>query len=304
MVRFGVAGYPINFTKNRSNNNKYKIFKWLRNYNLDSFEMQMTYGPRTSKEKCKRYKELSQKYGIEITVHAAYYIVLTSKEKEKVRQSIDTLKKTYELMDILDSKKVVLHPGPLYNDHSNKPLNRFIENIKKFFVEIGDTEIELYAETAGKLGQLGSIDDIIDITKYTKCNPCIDFGHVHARTLGGLKTDEDIDNLFKKLYSNELLSNKLHFHYSPIKFGERGEITHKSLDDKKPIPNQLSIGFADSLDKNSDRKYYPRFERIIDNIVQYNINASIISETYNSQEIGASRMKNYYQNNLNRGIND
>src|SRR6056297_2814863 len=198
-MNFGVAGYPLAF-KNKFKSNRFKIFKWLKDLDLDTFEMQMTYGPRTKKKKCLKYKRLSKEFGIEITIHAAYYIVLTSKEDLKVKRSIETLKKTFELASILGAKKVVLHPGSLYGEDSDKPLKRFIDNVGKFFNEIGKTKIKLFSETAGKVAQLGSIDEILKISnKVDNCFPCIDFAHVHARTRGGLKKDAQIDNLFKKL---------------------------------------------------------------------------------------------------------
>src|SRR6056297_1667583 len=137
MLYFGVAGYPLGFTKNHSNSKRYQIFKWLNDLNLDVLEVQMTYGPRMKKEKCKRYKKLADEFGIRLSIHGAYYVVLTSSEKKKVDQSIETLKKTFELADILDTKIVNIHPGSMYGEGPEDPTKRLIQNIRRFFDEVG-----------------------------------------------------------------------------------------------------------------------------------------------------------------------
>ncbi|MCP4356067.1 MAG: TIM barrel protein [Proteobacteria bacterium] len=287
MIKFGVAGYPIAFGQSKYKQDRMKIFDWLQDLNLDALELQMTYGPRTSKENCELIKSLSSEFNIAVSAHAAYYIVLTSDDKEKVRRSIDTLKRTYEATKLLGGKKVILHPGPLYKKDPKIIFERLSDNLELFFKEIGDTDIELYLETAGKKGQLGSVDDVIELSRRFKgCHPCIDFGHVHARAGGILNNKKAIDSLFQKLEKNGLFSKdkKIHFHYTPIDFGPKGELKHKAIDDKYP-ENEKTAGLL----------YHPRLEPIIENMIKLDhANFTVISETHNSQEIGATEMKKYY----------
>ena len=57
--------------------------------------------------------------------------------------------------------------------------------------QLGKTDISLMIETAGKVGQMGSVDMILDVASTVKgVGPCIDFGHVHARSLGELETPD------------------------------------------------------------------------------------------------------------------
>ncbi len=295
MVRFGVAGYPLAFSNSSYNKDRMNIFEWINSLNLDAFEAQMTYGPKTSVENCKKIKSLSKDFNIKVSVHAAYYIVLTSKEKDKVRRSIETLKKTYELADLMGADIIVLHPGPLYGEDSKIVFNRLCENLELFFREIGNSHIGLFLETAGKKGQLGSVEEIIQLSNQFKgCFPCFDFGHIHARTGGSLNTPQSIDKLFNIFEKHDLFNptKRIHFHYTPIDYGPKGEITHKAIDDKYPINNQLTFDFFD--DKPKDNFYHPRFEHIIKKISKIDANFTIISETHNSQEIGAMEMKKLY----------
>ncbi|MDR1701043.1 MAG: TIM barrel protein [Lachnoclostridium sp.] len=291
MIKFGVAGYPLAYTQTPYKNDRSKIFEWLREIDLDAFEAQMTYGPKTSIDNCKTIKSLSSDLNIKVSVHAAYYIVLTSSDKIKVQRSIETLKKTFELANLMGADVVVLHPGPYYGKDPVEIYNILEQNLYTFFNDVGQSEIGLFLETAGKKGQLGSVDEILGLSKSIKgCFPCVDFGHVHARMCGGLGCTDDIDRLFDKLNTENAFSNRIHFHYTPIDYGPQGEITHKSLDDEYPTSPQQSL-FENGLKTGV---YHPRYERIVENLKKTDASFTVISETHNSQEKGAMALKQYY----------
>ena len=299
MIRFGVAGYPLAFTESPNGKDRSKIFEWVSKIGLDAVELQMTYGPRTKPEKCVEYRALADHFGIRISVHASYYIVLTSVEEEKVSRSIDTLNKTYELTDLLGGKEVILHPGPLYGGDEDEVSNRFSDNAAKFVDQLGSTDIGLFIETAGKAGQLGSVDQILSLSKQLDgVHPCIDFGHVHARTLG---TFEDPDNIFT--LCDEVQSfldinplKRAHFHYAPIHFGPRGEIQHRAVDDRYPEPEQKDLFGEVAVGKGSrDGWFHPRPDPVAEALRSLSGDFTVISETHNSQEIGAKVLKeNFY----------
>lgn len=300
MVRFGVAGYPLAFTKGPNGKDRSKIFEWVSKIGLDAVELQMTYGPRTKPEKCKEYKALADDLGIRISVHAAYYIVLTSGEEEKISRSIDTLNKTYELTDLLGGKEVILHPGPLYGGDENEIAARFADNAAKFVDQIGSTDIGLFIETAGKVGQLGSVDQILSLSRQIEgVHPCIDFGHVHARTLGTLENTSNIfalcDEIQCFLDNNPL--KRAHFHYTPIHFGPRGEIQHRAVDDRYPEPQQKDLfGEAAVGESSEDGLFHPRPDPVAEALREMSGDFTVISETHNSQEIGAKTLKKIYLN--------
>lgn len=291
MIKFGVAGTPINFDKSEYRKDKMKIFNWLKDLNLDALELQMTYGPRMAKEKYQLIGKLSKEFDIKMSAHAAYYIVLTSNEKAKVMRSIDTLKRTFDAAELIGADKVIMHPGPLYKKDPEIILEQLSENLELFFKTVGDSHIGLFLETAGKKGQLGSVDEVIELSnRFKGCHPCVDFGHVHAREGGSLNSKQNVDNLFEKFEKNNLFckNKKIHFHYTPIDFGPRGEIKHKAIDDKYPKGER-----PENMPK--DNLYYPRVEHIIENMAKIkNPNFTVISETYNTQEIGAKALKKYY----------
>lgn len=295
MANFGVAGFPKAFSRSASGKNRENIFPWLRSMGLNALELQMTYGPRMSITTCRRYAELAKDYQVKLSVHASYFIVLTSPDAEKVARSIDTLLKTFDLADELGATVVVLHPGSMYGQTSAVAVDRFVNNAHRFFDLAGRREVSLFVETAGKLGQLGSVDEILQISEcVSSCFPCVDFGHVHARTLGTLDNEDAIAALVAKLRSRGVFRNdrRVHFHYTPIDYGPKGEIKHKSLRDQYPIMDQKVFDFGESL---SSGYYHPRPEPIARELKnQIGSDVTIIAETHDSQEEGAKVMKKLF----------
>ena len=297
-MRFGVAGYPPAFGQSKYKKNRKDIMRWLVDLELDALELQMTYGPRTTPETCQEYGALAKELDISLSVHGSYFIVFTSNDPDKIAQSKDTLKRTYELTDLLGSKVIVLHPGPLYGKDGDGALNRFIDNISDFMNDIGPTDIGLFAETAGKVGQLGSVDEILEISKVDGVFPCIDFGHIHARTLGGLEDPGPIYQLVQKLrdFLEKQPDPRIHFHYTPIHYGPRGEIQHRAIDDRYTQPAQK--GLFDSFgvgEYSCDGLYHPRFEPVAEALKMITFDCNVISETHDSQELGALALKGVHR---------
>ena len=278
-IRFGVGGFPLAFTERPEAKDRGAVFAWLRSVGLDAIELQMTYGPRMTAEQGRRYRALAIADDIKLSIHGAYYIVLASPDPAKVLRSVDTLLRTYEQADILGAREIVLHPGSLYGAPEADVSRRFAENLQRFMAQLGKTDICLMIETAGKVGQMGSVDMILDVAATIKgVGPCIDFGHVHARSLGGLETADAIAQVFARIdeFQRSNPDTPTHFHYTPIHFGPRGEIQHRALSD---------------IDGVSNKPFHPRPEPVAAGLAALSGRFTIISETHNSQEKGAIRLK-------------
>ena len=278
-IRFGVGGFPLAFTDRPESKDRGAVFAWLRSVGLDAIELQMTYGPRMTAEQGRRYRALAIADDIKLSIHGSYYIVLASPDPAKVLRSVDTLLRTYEQADILGAREIVLHPGSLYGAPEAEASRRFAENLQRFMAQLGKTDICLMIETAGKVGQMGSVDMILDVASTVKgVGPCIDFGHVHARSLGGLETADAIAQVFARIdeFQRSNPDTPTHFHYTPIHYGPRGEIQHRALSD---------------IDGVSNKPFHPRPEPVAAGLAALSGRFTIISETHNSQEKGAIRLK-------------
>lgn len=278
MLHFGVAGYPPAFFESPYKKDRLQIFAWLKGLGLDALELQMTYGPRTTPENCRLLRAQAEKYGITLSVHASYFIVLSSADEVKLARSMETMWKTYELAEILGAKKIVLHPGPLYKEDPAKVLARTRRNTERFLKRYKKRKATLYMETAGKMGQLGGLEEILSLCKGLEgVAPCIDFGHLHARSCGGYKTAKEIQEVFVVLKKAGYLPGGAHFHYTPIHYGPRGELVHRKLADKR----------------EDGTPYGPRPEMVAKLLKEYKVSGTVISECHDSQEEGAMVLKKF-----------
>ena len=95
--------------------------------------------------------------------------------------------------------------------------------------EEGLSEVRLCPETMGKINQLGDLDEVLLMCGVDeRFLPCVDFGHMNARTLGGCATREAyaavLDAVEDRLGGERMRS--MHIHFSRIEFTAGGEKRH------------------------------------------------------------------------------
>lgn len=291
-IKFGVAGFPLNFFSSTFGKKRENIFAWLESIGLDVIELQCTYGIRMKEEQAKLYRQLAKEHNITITIHAPYYISLASQNESVVERSKLEIKKAYDLAKVLGAKRIIFHPGAGYGktlEDRQNGLKRLIDALNSLQNELDTQNIKLYPEIGGKINQLGSLDEIIEICKNVSyARPCIDLAHLHARELGSMNSSEKIVKVLQKL-EKELGRNVLeetHFHVYPVEYNEKGEKVHKAFGDK--IDNEQLSLFAE----NSE--YMPKAEDYITAIKEMNLTPITICEAHNTQDIGAKLMKSIY----------
>lgn len=284
MPNFGVGGFPPAFVRGTTGKDRSAIFAWLAGLGLNALELQMTRGANMPKHTCRLYRKLAENYGIRLSIHGSYYIVLSSPEPEKYRRSTESLLRTFELADELGVREIVIHPGSLYGQDEEEAAKRFVDGVGAFMEKLGRCGTGLFIETAGKLGQLGSVEAILDMASQVDgVEPCIDFGHVHARTLGGLSEAEAVAALGSRLveFAARWPGKRFHFHYTPIHYGLRGEIQHRALSDIRPL------GIS-----GRSEPFYPRPEPVAEVLRRILSRFTAISETLDSQEEGGLALQN------------
>lgn len=292
-VRFGVAGNPPNFWCSPYKAERSNAPEWLSSIGLDALEVQCTYGVRMPSERRMAFKANSARFGIALSVHGPYYIALGTSDPSKQRNTMEELRKSVQLAKDLGSTRVIFHLGAVDGNRSES-IKRAIDTLKRFEAEHDLEQVLLYPEIEGKVAKLGSLDEILAICKAVRCaRPCLDLAHYHARNNGRLRNKVDfctmIDMIGDCLGSTAF--DSMHMHLYPIEWASRGEIRHRAFQDEIPIPPQLAL-----LDRKSsgDRHYFPRFEPIIDVIIERNLCPTIICEAKDSQDEGALAMKQYY----------
>lgn len=283
MIKFWVAGFPINFFYSEFKKKRENLFEWLNILLLDFVELQSTYWVKMKKDQAFLYRSLWEKFWVWTSVHAPYYISLWSADKDIVERSKWNIIKSFELASWLWSKKVIFHPWYVTWWKSREEwliqLIGALNSIKSILPL--DEWIKIYPEIWWKINQLWSLEDIIYICKNVSyARPCLDLAHLHARTLWWLSSFEDFVKMFQLIESelwNAYLED-IHIHMYPVEFNHTGEKVHKAFSDQS-----LSGDF-----------YWPDYKPLLEAIKFMNVSATIICEAYNSQEIWARLMKDYY----------
>ncbi len=277
-IRVGTSGNPPNFLKSDLGKDGLKIFEWLNSKNINAYEVIFTHGVWMKPERALKVKELSKQYDIKLSVHAPYFCVLTSLKPEVVEKSIARMKNVIEISEIMDAKRIVLHPGHYSNPNARQQLIDGLNTIIDWQIENNYTRT-ICIELMGKKSQFGSLSDIIDIcntiNKPEYLMPCIDFGHYHARNEGLLFDKNNYDHILNELKTKlpENIFRSMHIHFSRIEFTDKGEKKHRRYD-------ELEFG--------------PNYQEFCDKLNEYGMsNPTIISESLDSQDNLALEIKNY-----------
>ncbi|MDD3083688.1 MAG: TIM barrel protein [Candidatus ainarchaeum sp.] len=270
VIRYGTSGNPPNFYKSEFRKDIMNAPEWINSIGLNAYERLMTYGARMKEEKAVELGKKANMLDVQLTIHAPYYIVLTSEKERVIINSIRECLKTTKLASLMGAKKIVLHPGFGNN------LEKFVKNIRLVEKNL-EKKVTICPETMGKISQLGSVEEIVSICEQTECEPCIDFGHVHAKEQGSLKDEKryrEILELIEKRLGKKSLNN-LHCHFYPVEFTEKGEKVHRAV---------------------TEKKFFPKFKQLAPLIKEFNMKPTLISESKDSQDIGALEMQRIMKN--------
>ncbi|MFH1358895.1 MAG: TIM barrel protein [archaeon] len=215
-IKFGTAGIgPVKDVENTFE--EYKVL------GIKAAEIPFTYGIFITKESdMKKVRDASEKFDIQLSIHAPYWINLNSKDKVKVAQSKQRILKCCEVGNKVGAYRVVFHAG----FYAGKEEQETYENIKNQIIDMHEFiknknwKIKLAPETMGKINVFGSVEQISQLVKDTDCEFCIDFAHILAR-------ERKVDfNKIKKFFPQK----KWHCHFSGIAYGDKGEKHHKKTE--------------------------------------------------------------------------
>ena len=269
---FGTAGVPLSTPKPKNSINGILQVKAL---GLDAMELEFVRGVRMSDDLAAKVRQVSQEASILLTAHGPYYINLNSPDKAKVEASINRILDTARITHKVGGWSIVFHPAYYGKDDPETVYNRVKDALKHIINIIKDEGIEVWIrpETMGGLAEFGSLEEIIKLCEELEyVMPCIDFAHIHARSLGNYNTYEEflsiLDTIEARLGKDAL--KNMHMHFSGIEYGERGEIKHLNLEE-------------------SDFNYID----LVKALKEYSVEGVIISESPNIEK-DALLLKNTY----------
>ena len=156
------------------------------------------------------------------SVHAPYYISASSLDEEKRLNSVNYLLQSAALCRALGGRRVIFHSGSCGRQSREAALEKALDTLKRAqdaLDEAGFAEITLCPETMGKIGQLGTLEEVLALCGVDRrITPCIDFGHLNARTLGGIRSKADYAAILDRIGEalGDARARKFHVNFSRI----------------------------------------------------------------------------------------
>jgi deoxyribonuclease-4 len=274
MIIFAPGGKPDSFGKR---NFPRQLLAYLKEFGLNGFEFECGRGVNIGKE---TYDFFAESHEIALSLHAPYFISLSGKEEETRLKSIKYILQSAEAAKKLGAQRVIVHSGSCAKLSRQEALELAKDTLKRArsaLTEAGLSDIIICPETMGKINQLGDLNEVIELCKTGKnFLPCVDFGHLNARSHGKIKTKADYELIFDELEAQlgfERIKN-LHIHFSKIMYTEGGEKTHLTFE---------------------DTEYGPDFEPLMEVLYERNYEPFIVCESQGTQAEDAMKMRNYYE---------
>lgn len=235
-AKFGPAGNCDSFSK--VHKSSAAAPRWIADFGLDCYEYQCGKGVHVGKETAVKIGENARAAGIVMSLHAPYFINLANPDRDALQKTIGYITAACQVADWMGAGRVVIHSGALMR----RPRREALDIAKKSLAEViaacdgqGYGHIALCPETMGKINQLGDLDEVLELcTLDGRLVPCIDFGHLYARSLGADDGPEAFSRMLDRV--EEILgpdrASRFHSHFSHIEFTPNGgEKRHRTFDD-------------------------------------------------------------------------
>ena len=268
-LNFITAGMPL-----RTGKGSYpQAFDVLKEMALDGMELEFVHGVRMSDANRDYVKEQSNNFVI--TAHGPFYINLNSKEEEKIDASVQRIIDTAAVAHEAGAFSITYHAAFYMGKNKEEVFNQVKTQTKRIIDILENENINVWIrpETTGKATQWGDIDEIINLSKeFEQVLPCVDFSHLHARSVGEFNTYDEFSRVLEKIGKEigQYALDNFHGHLAGIEYTSKGEKQHLNLE-------------------NSDMNY----KDLIKAMKTFNVKGALVCESPNIED-DCKLLKDYY----------
>ena len=262
--------------------------KWLKELGLDCYEYQCGKGVHVGEDTARKVGLAAVAHGISLSLHAPYFIDLANPDPDALQKTIGYITGACLVADWMGAKRVVIHSGALMKRTRREAQDIALRSLKEVIAACdgaGFAHITLCPETMGKINQLGDLDEVLELcTIDDRLLPCVDFGHLYARSLGADDGAEAMERMLDRM--EQVLgpnrASRFHSHFSHIEFTPKGgEKCHRT--------------FAD------DGGYGPDWTPLAAAVARRGWSPTFICESAGTQAEDALAMKQIYQSFVREG---
>lgn len=232
-AKFGPAGNAMDFPYKSSADAP----RWVRELGLDCYEYQCGKGIHVGEETARRVGQSAAEHSIDMSLHAPYFINLANPDPDSLSKTTGYITGACLVASQMGANRVVIHSGALMKRSRKEALDialRSLKHVIEVCDDMGFGHIALCPETMGKINQLGDLDEVLELCSLDeRLVPCVDFGHLYARSLGVEDGQEAMERILNRM--EELLgvgrASRFHSHFSHIEFTPNGgEKCHRTFE--------------------------------------------------------------------------
>lgn len=279
-AKFGPAGNCESFLK--VHKSSLDAPGWIAAFGLDHYEYQCGKGVHIREDTARKLGEKAAQARITLSIHAPYFINLANPEAESLKRTIGYVTDSCAAARWMGAGRIVIHSGALMKRSRTQALAIAKKSLRDVILACDDAgfgDITLCPETMGKINQLGDLDEVLALCALDgRLLPCIDFGHLYARSLGADEGHEAcvkiLDRVEEVLGSER--ASRFHSHFSHIEYTIKGgEKCHRTFD--------------------NDGKFGPDWTPLAREIARRGWSPTFICESAGTQAEDALTMKRIYQ---------
>ena len=261
---------------------------WLKSKGIDAFEYEATRGVNAGEAALRAFGEKAREHGITVSLHASYFISLSSVEEEKRINSVRYITEATRAAEWIGAHTVVIHSGSTAKMPREEAMRLSKDTLEKALKAVGDTPVRLGIETMGKLNQLGTLEEVIEQCRVApgRLVPVVDFGHLNCREQGRAFPDADA---YRRVFDTigctlgDEIARRLHCHFSKIEYTAAGEKRHLTFADDP-------LGFG------------PAPEPFCEVLVRERLTPTVICESAGTQAEDALYMKKLYRSAMGEDV--
>ena len=277
-ARFGPAGNAADFPYKTSE----RAPAWIAAQGLDCYEYQCGKGVHIGEESARRIGAAAELAGIVLSLHAPYFINLANPDPDSRQKTIGYITAACRAADWMGARRVVIHSGALMGRTRRQAMEIALPALSAVLAACDDAgfgHIALCPETMGKINQLGDLDEVLELCGLDeRLIPCVDFGHLYARSLGWEDGEEAMARILDKIAAalGQERASRFHSHFSHIEFTPKGgEKCHRTFED--------------------DGGYGPDWTPLARQVAARGWSPTFICESAGTQARDAAEMKRIYQ---------
>ena len=227
MLNIAVAGAPLQTPKPGGT---CEGLKYAHSLGIRAMELEWVQQVPKNVERMAEIRTCAEELGMNLTVHAPYYINLNSPEPATLAASKKRIIDALTMAELCGAKSVCVHAA-FYLKQDPKDVT---ERIKKATEEILKDKKKLFPhvnlayETMGKPVQWGTLEEVLEVSKEFGIYPTVDPAHLHARYNGKINSTAEWNEMldtYQSYLGKESLQN-MHMHFSGIQYTEKGERKH------------------------------------------------------------------------------